>query len=156
MQRKNKQRNRSLKGKIFSACLHPCHIQYHLIFLSDNASMRELWDRQTATLRKQNLSFLKGGICRDICFRGNSQFSRALRENSSYLLTWKSYEMLKKNSFSYLLDEQPRFVDGLQSCIIFTVALPNECLVLCKVALDQFPRKKQAACRIMIRNGFQS
>lgn len=61
-----------------------------------------------------------------------------------------------KNSFSYLLDEQPRFADGLQSCIIFTVALPNECLVLSKVALDQIPRKKQAACRIMIRNGFQS
>ena len=119
--------------------------------------MKELWDRLTATLVSRMClpkhHFLKGAICRDICFRGDSQFSRALRENSSYLLTWKSYEMLK-NSFSYLLDKQPRFADGLQSCIIFTVALPNECLVLSKVALDQFPRKKQAACRITIRSGF--
>lgn len=37
--------------------------------------------------------------------------------------------------------------------LVSSVAIPNECLVLSKVALHQIPRKWQAACRI-ISNGF--
>ena len=39
--------------------------------------------------------------------------------------------------------------------LVSSVAIPNECLVLSKVALHQIPRKWQAACRI-ISNGFLS